>query len=458
VIDFMMSPSDGPDVPRASWADSLAPLPVGARDVLADACRRRQEVTRGLSATFDRWGYEPVSTPSIELYDVFGRGLHESERRKCVRFIDGQSGALVTLRSDVTPQIARLAGQHYADALQAGESVRLRYTADVVRHASGRGHHLEAHQLGVELLGDGNSAADAELIEMCCEALSAVGLTTFTVDLAHVGVAAGVLAGAPVDERGRAALRHALERKDEGAIVQLLAETEAAPALTRAIRALCSSYGPAAMLKETAAPLRAWAGGQGEVERGLGALGEVLDALARTGEGALDRVTVDLGEVRGFGYYSGLRVRVWAPGAPTPIVRGGRYDHLLERFGAASPAVGFAVDLDALERARGHAGRAGEVPRAHACLVALAPGPVDAATRAGAAAEAKRLRGAGTRSWVVASLSLARAQLVAARAGVESLVYLRPTEGGLERTCYSAGPSGWSINPRAGAALQGSRV
>ena len=82
---------EGPDAGSAASGSSLtssssrgdlfAPLPVGARDVLADDCRRRRGIADGLLSTFDRWGYEPVSTPAIELYDVFGRGLLNTGQR-----------------------------------------------------------------------------------------------------------------------------------------------------------------------------------------------------------------------------------------------------------------------------------------------------------------------------------------------------------------------------------------
>ena len=73
-------------------------------------------------------------------------------------------------------------------------------------------------------------------------------------------------------------------------------------------------------------------------------LREVVDALAAAGLG--DRLAIDLGEVRGLDYYTGLVFRVYAPGLGFEVGGGGRYDTLLARFGRPMPAVGFMLGLD----------------------------------------------------------------------------------------------------------------
>src|SRR5688500_14005779 len=138
----------------SSQGASAAARPRGARDLLPPACRRRRAVTTALLSTFEAWGYEPVATPAIEYYEVLARGLSEADRRGCVRFIAAGSGELVTLRADVTPQIARMLAQRFGGELAADVTHRFGYAADVLRQPQSSHDRSEVHQVGVELVGD----------------------------------------------------------------------------------------------------------------------------------------------------------------------------------------------------------------------------------------------------------------------------------------------------------------
>ena len=150
--------------PAGAQVDAFGPhelaLPQGARDLLPAAARRRSRLTGALLATLDRWGYDPVVTPAIEYFAVFGRWLAERDRQRCVRFIEAGTGELVTLRSDITPQIARLSRLRLGDRLAAGEALRLAYAADVVRLGEDTRGQVEHPQVGAELLGDDGPEAD----------------------------------------------------------------------------------------------------------------------------------------------------------------------------------------------------------------------------------------------------------------------------------------------------------
>ena len=152
--------------------DALA-LPRRPRDLRPPAARRRARLTGALLATLDRWGYDPVVTPAIEYFAVFGRWLAERDRQRCVRFIEAGTGELVTLRSDITPQIARLTELRLGERLAAGEVLRLCYAAEVVRlddgareHGAARGQ-AEHHQVGAVLLGGDGPQGQAGLSPRC---------------------------------------------------------------------------------------------------------------------------------------------------------------------------------------------------------------------------------------------------------------------------------------------------
>lgn len=387
-------------------------------------------------------------TPLVEYYDVLARGLSESDRRALVRFTEPGTGDVVALRSDLTPQIARMVADRVGAELSRERVVRLCYAADVVRQVREDRDKTEVHQAGVELIGDGEPAIDAELIALCHAAMKAVGLQGFRIDVSHRRVANDLLDrfGLSKDERGQ--LVRLLARKDRGAVEDLLASRGTPPALTAAGAALCDLYGPPSIMARAASVLEA-AGARGGLQR-LEAVLAVLEQVAPEAHAALD---LDLGETRGFDYYTGLRLRVWAPGVAEPIVRGGRYDDLLARYGAPAPATGFAVDLDALESALDRARAQNAADPAHADLppahvVSVAPTAATAAARAEAARWTQRARAHGMRSWVIVGLPLAQAQERAEGRRAQRLTHLEVTaSGAIESSHYGRGDQGWTPTP-----------
>lgn len=422
-------------------SDGLA-APRGARDLLPPACRRRRELVRSLVRTFEQWGYEQVATPLVESFEMLGRGLTEADRARCVRFIEAGSGELVALRSDVTPQIARMLSRRLGGELSADVVHRWCYAADVVRQPTAERDATEHHQVGVELVGDPDTAADVELVALCDEALRRLGLAQHRIDLAHGRVATSLVDALGLDAGGTAAVYAKLARKDASGALAVLAEHGVDGPRAATIAALCDLYGPADVLARAAARLGA--------APGLAELRAAVDELARHGD-VIDRVTLDLGEVRGFDYYTGLRMRVWACGVAHPIVRGGRYDGLFARYGAARAATGFAIDLDALEAALDACGRGESSPRTPGHVVALAPGcTADARARTVAAEIAARARAAGVRAWVHPSAASdpgaarARALAVAEDGGATELSWIEPDgQGGarIERSARTG--DGW---------------
>ena len=356
--------------------------------------------------------------PAIEYFEVIGRGLDPETRERSLRFAEAESGRLVALRSDLTPQIARMVAQRVGGTIEVGDQVRLCYAADAIATPSNAMESAERHQVGVELLGEVAPHGDAELVALADEALCALGLSSHRFDLGETEVMRRALGRLP--EGRREAVRFAMARKDGAELAALLAQIELEDPTRQAIAALVRLYGEPretlARAREQLAPLELG----DELER----LEAVLDALASIAPQTLARVELDLGEARGHEYYTGLRVRVWAPGGDEPIIRGGRYDDLLAHYGCDMPASGFALDLDALERALDHAGVGATVDLPPAIMVGLGREQADAKARAHASALASALRAAGRRAWVEVSDDLTRAKARAGRTGCEGLLWL----------------------------------
>ncbi|EDM80697.1 ATP phosphoribosyltransferase regulatory subunit [Plesiocystis pacifica SIR-1] len=419
------------------------PLPIGARDLLPTTSRRRRSNRERLLRVFEGWGYREITPPLLEYFEVHARGLSADMAERCVRFIEAGTGDVVALRSDVTPQIARVIAQRVGGEVEAGDQVRLCYAATSVRLPHGRHDRSELHQVGVECVGEQTPWADAELIGLADEALSALGSTAHRFDLSHTGVGRKLIAGLDLPKAVAKELRARLGRKDRGGVVDLLG-SRCAPAQVDAVAELCELYGPPAILdraRELLAGVDA-----GEARAALEELRAVVEVVQRQTPAVAERLLVDLGEVRGFDYYTGLRMRVWAPGASEPVVRGGRYDDMLTRYGATLPASGLAIDLDALDEALMAADSGQADAAAPATMLAVQPGePSGAGQRRARAAElAASLRRDGQRAWICAVAEVESALRQASRRGAQGLVWFA-SDGSVQR--WREGAEGWSQQP-----------
>jgi ATP phosphoribosyltransferase regulatory subunit len=401
-----------------------APLlgaPRGAREAMPVAARRRQWLVHEVLDEFERWGYGRVETPLVEYYDVVARGLSEADRAGCVRFIEAQSGSVVALRADVTPQIARMVASRLGGELEADAIHRYCYAADVVRQPTMSRERTEQHQLGVELLGEQDAWADAELVALCDAALRRVGLSDLVIDVAHAQLARETVESLGLSPQVLARVHARLARKDRNGMMRALVDGGVAHDVASAVASLCDRVGDGSTVAQARREL-----GELLPAASATAFAAVVDALAAH-ELPPGRVRFDLGETRGFDYYSGMRMRVWARGTAEPIARGGRYDALAGRYGAARAATGFAIDLDALERAVDSVRGSGSA-RVPVCIVAVDPARGTAGFRE-AAAHARVARAAGARVSIQRARDLAHARAIATGADATAVIWIGEGDG-----------------------------
>jgi len=327
-------------------------------------------------AVFEAWGYARIVTPVFECADVLERGLGHDARAAAIRFVEPGTGEIVALRPDITPQVARLVATRMEDT--AGP-IRLCYEGAVNRLAGELGQR-EVLQAGIELVDAPEPECDAEVLAVAAAALSATRLPDVRLDIGHVAPARHVL-GAVGDADARTRLAGALARKDRAGV---RAAARVLPAPTAALaEALVGLWGPAGATLARAAQL-AW---PHDVRAALDRLQTVVAALGELADPPAPVVTIDLGDLRGFDYYTGVRFAGYAGGAPDAVLRGGRYDELIGRYGRDAHATGFAIDLEAVAEAQRVVGVAAP---------ALAIGV--AVHGSGAARLARSLRGRGLRA------------------------------------------------------------
>lgn len=298
-------------------------LPRGFRDILPTEARELHLIRDALLGAFGSYGYVPLEPPTVE----FARAAAAVDERRLMRFLD--QGDLLALRPDVTSAIARVVATRYRDAAGA---LRLSYFTSVFRQErSMRGSEREYDQAGVELIGAAGALADAEVLALLCEALTAVGLRGFTIEVGHLGAVRALFDGLPPDalERVLAHLRGAdhIEAFRVAAAGGLSAER-----VDRARRALAVR-------------------GRGIEAVELAAATELREAIHLARElfaGTPLWGVPNLSVIPALPYYTGVVFEVVSPNVGYPIAAGGRYDGLLDQ---ARPATGFGIAIPHLHQA-----------------------------------------------------------------------------------------------------------
>lgn len=285
-------------------------LPDHIADVLPSEARHIEELRRSLLDTARGYGYELVIPPLLEHLESLLTGTGEALDLYTFKLVDQLSGRSLGLRADSTPQVARID----AHLLNRQGVTRLSYCGPVVHTRVDRpGASREPLQFGAEIYGHAGLEADLESIELAQACLVSAGLQELQLDLADVRVIDAVLAPVSLDAGHVQAIHAALAIKD---VPELQALSAALPeGVRRDLVALTKLFGDVSVLAEARRVLQPSA-----------ALHEALDSLARLAEQVTGmQITVDLADLRGYAYYTGMRFAVFARGRRGEPLRTGAW-------------------------------------------------------------------------------------------------------------------------------------
>jgi ATP phosphoribosyltransferase regulatory subunit len=314
----------------------LVQVPPGVQCFVGAEARRRRRIEEAVVAVFEGWDYEEIIPPLFDYADVFASpGL----AARTYSFV-GRDGSLLALRPDFTSLLAKIAAGRLADR---PAPIRLYYSGEVLRYEPPKaGRQSELYQMGLEHLGGPSAAADAEILAVAGECLDSLGITGWVLALGHVGAFHGLVRALGLPQPVADVVSERVEAKDAEGVRAVLSAHGASGEVAEALVGLSALAGDRGTLAEGARALACCP----DAARAVAELREVADALEAAGLGG--QVAIDLGEVRGLDYYTGLVFRVYAPGLGFEVGGGGRYDTLLARFGRPMPAVGFMLGLDRL--------------------------------------------------------------------------------------------------------------
>ncbi len=314
-------------------------LPDHFSDVLPSEARHLEALRFAALDLLRTWGYELVTPPLLEHFGALTTGTAQDLEAVMFKLVDPASGDLLGVRADVTPQVARID----AHLLNRQGPTRLCYCAPALRsQASDAFSQRELLQLGAELFGHAGAEADLEIQDLSLALLARLGIAAatqnVTLALSHSGVLAAVFEQYPSLRGVETQVLQALQTKNRTDLSSL---TQAhAPQADGLLQALVSAYG--APNEVQAAQFAAWPA----VVQAI----ETLQQLAARAQTQGVAVVIDLADLSGYGYHTGVQFAIYINGLTASLLRGGRYDAVGEVYGRARPATGFSLDLRALGR------------------------------------------------------------------------------------------------------------
>lgn len=316
-------------------------IPYGVGDLFLEDAAQQRALEMNLRRTFAGWAYSEIIPPTLEYAEVVAGPAGSQLAGNMIRFVD-RDGQTLALRPDLTIPTARAVGTKLYDEPLP---LRLFYIGNVFRYEEPQaGRRREFSQAGFELIGAGTVAADVEVLSLAIAALRAAGLRAFQLTIGHIGFYHSLLAALNLTPAATQTLSDAIDRKRQGDLTALLPTLPLTLPARRALQALPRLAGGAEVFPQALEICLTT-----EMAAAVAHLEAVYARVAAAG--MTPHVTVDLGEVRGMAYYTGITFEGFAPGLGAALCSGGRYDNLIGHFGPTLPAVGCALVVERLRQA-----------------------------------------------------------------------------------------------------------
>ena len=310
-------------------------LPEDIADVLPAEARKVETLRRAILDLYQSYGYELVAPPILEFLDSLLTGTGSDLNLQTFKLVDQLSGRTLGLRADMTPQVARID----AHLLNRAGVTRLCYAGSVAHARTPVGSSArEELQIGAEIYGCATWEADLEALALVLKTLGLAGLDRVYLDLSHAGILAGILDGQDLDKADIETLYGLLQTKDRPRL-SVWAKSLSSQTV-QALIALTELNGPGA---EVLTKARKVLPKHALIDEALTQLERLSTAAAALSTGL--ELSIDLADLRGYQYHSGVMFAAYVDKLPQPIARGGRYDHVGQAFGRARPATGFSLDL-----------------------------------------------------------------------------------------------------------------
>lgn len=310
-------------------------LPENISDVLPNEARQVEGLRRVMLDRFQTYGYELVIPPMLEFLESLLTGTGHDLDLQMFKLVDQFSGRTMGVRADMTPQVARID----AHLLNRSGVTRLCYAGTTLKTRVSPGtSSREQLQLGAEVYGHSGWEADLEVMTLMLESLDYAQLGSITLDLSHVGLVSEVVSELKLSPEQISTLYSALQSKDIGSLKSLTATwSEASKSLVMAFLEFSGEAKTVLTKAEQLLPITP------KITQALKDLQRLCDAV--TDLPSKPQVNIDLADLRGYQYHTGVMFAAYVDHFPAALARGGRYDEVGGAFGRSRPATGFSLDI-----------------------------------------------------------------------------------------------------------------
>ena len=315
-------------------------LPENIADILPFEARKVEELRRAMLDVFQGYGYELVIPPMLEFRESLLTGTGGDLDLQMFKLVDQMSGRTMGIRADMTPQVARID----AHLLNRAGVTRLCYAGTTLQTRVAPGlDSREQLQVGAEVFGHAGWEADLEVMSLMLEVLSLAELGTITVDISHAGLIAELISKIGLDVESKSDLYLALQSKDVSTLRSLTKDWDAQSRDN--VLALLELSGEAFTVLDKAAKVLP------KTQQVATVIQDIRRICESFGTSKLKpQLNIDLADLRGYQYHTGLMCAAYVEGLPVAIARGGRYDQVGKAFGRSRPATGFSLDIISVAR------------------------------------------------------------------------------------------------------------
>ena len=309
------------------------------RDFTVDECKRRNKIIETITERFSKWGYSEVSTPIVEYYKTFNHKTQDLKEEEMYKFFDSR-GRILVLRPDMTVPVTRLVNTKLKDMKLP---LKLFYNAEVFRvHESFEGKRNEYLDCGIELIGASGEKTDLEVLVTALEVLKALDTKKeFKLEIGNVNILKSALKDMNLSIDNQNKVIELINKKSLTSLREYLDDIEIRKEYKEFLNKFPWLFGGYEMIKKA----KGLAFNE-DMKKNIEYLENLYLNLQKLGYEKY--LSVDISMVPRVNYYSGIIFKGYVKEIGSTVIRGGRYDNLLESFGKSIPAIGFSVDVNLL--------------------------------------------------------------------------------------------------------------
>lgn len=314
-------------------------LPEGVDEILPPRAMLLEQMCRKLIDLFSSWGYEFVIPPMMEYLESLLTATGEDLDLQTYKITDQLSGRLMGIRADITPQVARID----AHLLKRNIPTRLCYLGSVLHsRTNNSGDSRSPLQLGAELFGHEGVSSDIEIVKLMLATLDAVRISNICLDVGHIGIFRSLISKSQLNSMQESEVFEIVKRKAKDELKIFYKKLKINDDSSKAMLDLIDLHGDAGILDDA---IHAFDKLSPDIRKYVNEVKTLTDSIIDKFDVSIN---IDLSELRGYNYHTGMIYTAFVPNEGKGIAFGGRYDDIGSAFGKARPATGFSTDMKQL--------------------------------------------------------------------------------------------------------------